>query len=384
MAFITKQEVADLAKMREKYCVSMFVPTSRHGEAVKKGKDRTGLKNQIKEVSVKLAGHGLKEREIRELTEPAHRLLEDGSFWGQQMDGLAVYLTTDYAKVFKLPLELEATNYVGEDFYLKPLLPMFAGDGSFLLLAIALDKVELFECSRHQVTRIRIKDRIPKRMEETVGFDYEDKGLQFRNQREGFGEVIYHGHAEADRDVKDEIRRYFREVNKGLMQILHDQEAPMLVICQDYLFPIYREVNTYTNLVEKNVPRDVSHLSAKQLHQIGWKQMGAFFDREREDRIDSYKRFEGTQRTATAVEDILEAARNGTVDTLFCLERADVWGRFDLTTGEVIQVDSPAENTFSLINEAAVQVFLQGGKVYFLKDSEMPYGGSGMNALLRF
>ena len=384
MAIITKKEVADLAKMREKYCVSIFVPTSRHGESVKKGKDQIGLKNQLKEVSVKLTGHGLRGPEIHNRLEPVKRLLQDGSFWGQQMDGLAVFLASDYFKVLKLPLDLEAANYVGDGFYLKPLLPLFSGDGSFLLLAIALDKIELYECSRHQFSRIRIKDRIPKRLEETVGYDYEDNGLQFRNQREGFGEVIYHGHAEADRDSRDEIRRYFREVNKGLMQILHDQEAPMLVVCQDYLFPIYREVNTYINLVQEHVGRDISHLSPRQLHEIGWKKMEPYFGRELEDKINDYMRFEDTGRTATAVSDILEAARNGTVDSLFCLSHSDVSGSYDPTAGQLKHSEDSAEDNISLMNEAALQVYLNGGKVYFLEADNMPGTGAVMNALLRF
>jgi hypothetical protein len=47
-------------------------------------------------------------------------------------------------------------------------------------------------------------------MEERVGNDYEQKNLQFHSQKEGQGEVIFHGHGgwRAYCDRKNEIARY--------------------------------------------------------------------------------------------------------------------------------------------------------------------------------
>jgi DNA polymerase II large subunit len=81
-----------------------------------------------------------------------------------------------------LPLNFEEFSYVSNEFYLKPLMPVFNDDGLFYLLTLKADEVKFYEGMRDSITEIRIEDLVPSRIEDRVGYDHEQKNLQFRTQ----------------------------------------------------------------------------------------------------------------------------------------------------------------------------------------------------------
>ena len=119
---------------------------------------------------------------------PATDLLEDHEFWKNQSDGLAIFISKDLFRKFTLPLNFEEFSYVSNEFYLKPLMPVFNDDGLFYLLTLKADEVKFYEGTRNNITEIRIDDLVPSRLEDSVGYDHEQKNLQFRTQQGGKGE----------------------------------------------------------------------------------------------------------------------------------------------------------------------------------------------------
>ena len=63
---------------------------------------------------------------------------------------------------------------------------MFTGDGTFYVLVLELNNIRLYEQTRHSIVEINIKDVIPHRLEDSVGYDYEKRNssiLQGSRQR---------------------------------------------------------------------------------------------------------------------------------------------------------------------------------------------------------
>lgn len=132
-------------------------------------------------------------------------------------------------------------------------MPLFVGDGSYYLLMLERSNVKLYECTRHSFTEINIEEYIPETKQDGVGDDYEQKNLQFRTGQGGAEGTIYHGQEAATGKRKDEIKRYLRAINDGLAPVLTEENRPMLVAAQDPLFDMYKEVNTYQNLMDENL-----------------------------------------------------------------------------------------------------------------------------------
>ncbi|TLP72860.1 hypothetical protein [Maribacter sp. ACAM166] len=384
MALITKKEIEELEGIHSESCISIFIPTHRAGEEVLKGKDILLLKNQLKEVKSKLEQEEMGPREIDTLIAPIQELLDDSEFWRHQSDGLAIFRSDSFLKKYTLPVHFKAFNYLANGFYLKPVLPMFTGDGNFYVLALELENVRLYEQTRHSIVEVVVDDLIPSRMEDRVGYDYEPKSLQYKSGADAQGRAMYHGHAEGDRNRKNEIARYFRAIDKGLMTLLKDDNKPMIVASQDYLFSIYKDENSYQHLLDNPINCNLSETDKLLLHEMAWEKVAPIFDEERKEKVETFRQYDSTGRTSSEIEHVVLAALDGKIDTLFIQNSADIYGIYDPEKRFVRVDEDLLPSSVSLLNKVAIKTFLNGGKVYLLEKDEMPNPYSKVNALYRY
>lgn len=262
-------------------------------------------------------------------------------------------------------------------------MPMFVGDGSFYLLMLQRRNVKLYECTQHSFTEIIIDDLIPESKRDRVGFDFEEKNLQFRSG--GSGQAMYHGQEAATGARKNEIKKYLRAINDGIYPLVREENIPMLVVAQRPVFDIYKEVNSYTHLMKEHLNIDFNNSDIFDTHELAWEIMAPVFDRSRKDKITLFLEEQGTGKTAIGIDKIIPASINGKVDVLFCENKSDIFGKYK-QQGDTITVEQSEENntTISLMNVAAVQTFLNGGEVYLLDKEDMPNPNSRINALYRY
>ncbi|MFS4417176.1 hypothetical protein [Maribacter sp. 2307ULW6-5] len=384
MALMTKPELEQLGKTRGTPCISIYIPTHRAGAAVLEGKDALELKNQLKKLRHGLDAQGMDSRAVAALLAPIQELLTKGDFWRHRSDGLAIFRTAKVFGVHTLPLSFEAFCHVGPRFHLKPLMPLFHGDGKFFVLGLEKAYVRLYEMTRHSWAEVPVQDLVPGRLNEAVERDYRPKGLQFRSGADGQGRAMYHGHAEADRNHKVALGQFCRAVSKGLGPLLREEKAPLLLVCQEMLFPIYQKENGYAHLLDTFLDQSPASLSPQALHQMAWERLAPVFKRERAAKHRQFLEAQGRGRTATDLGDVLAAAHSGLIDTLFIRKGAHVWGTYDADKRTLQLHPAPQPNSVSLTDRAAMSTFLKGGKVYLVEAAQMPHGRTKMNALFRF
>jgi hypothetical protein len=113
--------------------------------------------------------------------------------------------------------------------------------------------------------------------------------------------------------------------------------------------------------------------------------MEPIFDEERKEKIALFKQYDGSGKTSSNnIEQIVPAAINGKIDTLFVRNNEDIWGIYDPEKGNVRVDEEPLPSSVSLLNKMAIKTFLNGGKVYLLEKDEMPNPHSRVNALYRY
>ncbi|HLV39775.1 hypothetical protein [Xanthomarina sp.] len=385
MTLITKKNITELHNINQENCISIFIPTHRAGKKVLQEEDPLSLKNQLKDVKEKLTQKGLNSDEIDTLTQPVQKLIDNSSFWREQSDGLAIFAADGFFESYTLPVHFKEHNYLSNSFYLKPLMPMFVGDGSFYLLNLERDNVKLYECTKHSFTEIAVEDLIPETKQDRVGFDYEEKNLQFRSGATGSGQPMYHGQEAATGKRKNEIKKYFRAINDGLATVFRDKTMPLLIAAQSPLFDIYKEVNSYQNLMEESLTTDFSNTDIFEIHELAWERMAPVFDQKRKEDISQFLEEQGKGTTSIGIGKILPAAFHGQIEALFCENKEDIFGSYK-EEKDVITVTEGEENdkNISLMNIAAIKTFLKGGNVYLLDKEEMPNPNSRVNALYRY
>lgn len=384
MSLISKKEIEELHRVNRDYCISIFIPTHRAGKKVLQKEDALSLKIQLQDVIQKLEDEGMHKTEIDGLVTPVKQLIDDGAFWRQQSDGLAIFLADGCYKEFTVPVYFEAYNYIGRSFYLKPLMPMFVGSGNFYLMTLELGDVNLYECNRHSIAEVIVHDLIPEKIQDRMGYDYEQKNLQFRAQQALTGHVMYHGQETATGKRKNEIKKYLRAINDGIRPVLTHENAPLVMAARDYIFDIYQSVNTYANFFPENLNGNFGHVGIFDVHEWAWKKIAPVLEKRRKNKLALYWSQEGTGSTSIRIEEILLAAIEGKVDTLFCENNMDIFGKYNSDSNTVWKSPVRGKNDISLMNLAAVKTFLQGGKVYLMDKADMPDRNSKVNALYRF
>jgi hypothetical protein len=368
MELLSRAELKTLIEEPEGLCVSIFLPTHRAGAQTQQ--DPIRLKNLLREAEEQLLAKEFRAPEAEELLGPARELLDDSVFWRHQSDGLAIFLSAGVFRYYRLPLNFEVLVVVADRYYLKPLLPLFTGDGQFYVLALSQNEVRLLRATRHSVSEVELED-VPESLADTLRYDDQEKQLQFHTGTaggRGSRAAIFHGH-EPD-DPKDDILRYFRQIDRGVQELLKGSQAPLVLVGVDYLLPIYREVSRYPHTIDEGVTGNPESLSPEELHERTWDAVRPRFSEAQQNAAARYRQLAGTGQTSRDVREIVAAAYYGRVETLFAASGTQQWGVFDPDTGDVDLYEGPKGG--DLLEFAAIQTVLHHGTVYVTNLENMP------------
>jgi hypothetical protein len=388
MDVLTRTELEQLMRKEQQGCVSIYMPTHRTG--VDAQQDPIRLKNLLGQTEKELRDVGMDRRDVQKMVEPATILLQDSDFWQHQSDGLAIFLSSKGTRRYRLPLNFEEFVTVMDRFHIKPLLPLFTGDGKFYILALSQNVVRLLLGTRYSVSQIDI-GQVGGSLAEAIPSGNHQTDLQLHSSgstggMSGAGSVTFHGQSGgSDESDKHELLRYFRLVSNGLMEFLQGDSVPLVLAGVEYLLPIYKEANTYPNLMDRVITGNPDLLSADELHKSAWEIVSPRFKMAHEEALAHYQQLAGqaSERVADTLEKIVPAAFDGRIETLFITAGVQNWGVFNPDTNKVEHHTQRESGDESLLDLAAVQTYLKGGIVYAMEPDKVP-GGTSAAAILRY
>lgn len=382
MDFFTMKELEPLLEGNKEWLISLYMPTHRRGIEIQQ--DPVRWKNLLRAAEERLEKKGIRSSDIKEYLQPAWQLLQDSFFWQKQSDGLAAFLGSGESRFYRLPVSFEELVVVSDRFHLKPLLPYFARDGRFYILALSQKQVRLFEGTRYSVEEVNLED-MPQSVAEALNLDGVQGHLQYHtgtSSARGERAAIYHGHNPQD-DEKDRIQKWFHQIDGELSDILVGRKVPLVIAGVEYLFHLYREANTYPHLVEGGVKGNPDELNAENLHEKAWPLVEPIFGEDMRKAKEKYFELTGTKQITSDISEALRAAEHGRVESLFIPKNQQIWGRYDRENDSIeISKDHPA-GAQDLLDLAAAKTMRNGGDVYAMVSDEMP-GGELLAAVLRY
>ena len=372
METFTRRDLQALMEPRDGWCVSIYMPTQRKGADQQQNPVR--LKNLIREAQRLLSGSEVEVSQAKGLLAPARELLAQHDFWQHQSDGLAVFLTADLFRNYRLPVPFEEKVVAARRFDVRPLLPLLATDGRFYVLAIAKESVRLLRGSRFSIDEVRVEG-MPATIEEALNEEVPGSQLQFRveaPQRSGKRAVTFYGHGGEDDYEKDKLLRFFRTVDHTLHSFLADKRAPLVLAGVGYLHPIYRKANTYPHLAADGIDESPRTLGEQQLHDRAWAVVEPFFLEVQRQALARYRQLAGTGHTASSVEQIVPLAYQGGVECLLVAQDARQWGTYDPTAHHTRLHEQERPGDDDLLSFAALHTLLHKGAVYVLLQEAIP------------
>lgn len=358
---ITETDLEQLARHDGPAHLSLFMPTHRAGPDTRQ--DPIRFKNLLGRAGTLLTEHGgMSTRDADEVLAPARELGDDSAFWQHQADGLAVYLAPGIARTFRVPLDLDEDVSLGSRFRLRPLLPLLAGDGHFLVLALSQNEVRLYEATRYTIAELD-PGPIPASIDEALAHEDPEAQLQVRTSGDA---GMFHGHGEGGEVDKQRVGRYLRAVDRGLVErIGAGRRVPLVLAAVGYYLPIYAEVTDHPVLVERAVEGNPENRSPEELHAAAWEIVAPTFETARQEAVEALGRAEGTGTASTDVVTVVQAALEGRVDTLFLPGPTPAWGRVRSGPPPVVDLhDEHQPGDDDLLDVAANETLLTGGAVY--------------------
>jgi hypothetical protein len=387
MSLVSTEDLRLLAARQPGWHVSLFLPTYRAGVDTLQNPVR--CKNLLRQAEAQLLAGGLRASEVQTLLAPVYRLLEDYAFWQHQSDGLALFVAPDVFRAYCLPLPLAELVVVSKRFHLKPLLPLLSGDGQFYILALSQNQVRVFECTRHSMNPVTLPNA-PTSLAEALKYSDPERQLQFHTKTQTFARpgssergAIFFGTGVAADETKSDLMEYFRQVDRGLAEVVPHAHVPVVLAGVEYLLPLYKAVTAHTAVVEPGVTGNPDDLPAETLHERAWAVVEPLFGQAQEEAAARYRRYAGTGRASSHLPEVVLAAAYGRVETVFVAVGVQCWGRFHPETQDIQLVPEAAPEAEDLLDCAALHTFLNRGTVYAVPPDQVPAPAS-LAAILRY
>jgi hypothetical protein len=384
MKLFSMDALRSLTAPQERPCLSIYMPGVKAGGEVRQNSIR--FKNLLKQAEEIMVEAGYRGADTRLFLGPGYELVVDEMFWQRLSEGFVVFLSTNTTRFYRLPLTFEEMVLLGDSFYIKPLMPLLINNGHFYILALSQQSIRLFEGTRDGVDEIDIND-MPQSLAEALRWDDPEPQLQHHASEGpstwGGKDATFHGHGVGKDDQKNNILRYFQKIDRSLKKFLADENAPLVLAAVDYLHPIYRQANTYPNLLDKGLTGNPDQIKKETLHKEAWQIVEPLFQREQEQAAALFQQHQGSEHVIEDLASIVPAAIYGQISHLFVETGTQQWGVFDPDTGQVKFHEEQTPESSDLLDIAASHTFLNGGEVYAMSSAELPAAGPAA-AVLRW
>ncbi|HEY0655980.1 MAG TPA: hypothetical protein VGD65_22750 [Chryseosolibacter sp.] len=374
--FLNKETFSALANHQGDTCISIYLQTHRKGSEVNELVDNTVFKNYLQQITAQLKQKKMDELTLEKILAPAYELLRNDTFWRQQSNGLAVFITEGSTQYLKLPFTPKQEELViNTSYYLSPLTAMMTHGDYFYLLMLSKKGAKLYRAGEHGIVELII-DEMPNGVDDVVHFEEKDDQKLFRTGSSGGGGgANFHGVGAGKPDDKENIAMYFDEVDETLWKaVLNKENVPLLLAGVDYLIPIYKSVAKYKPIWDEAITGNQQYTDLASLHEQARKIMQPYFEERHKKALELYGNQSATQLTSTNGEEIIAAAHYKRVWHLFVQEGAHIWGTFDEMNNKVTVHPSQQEGDEDLIDKAVIRTILNAGEVHFLPKDQMPEG----------
>lgn len=365
----TLADLRDLGSERTDACVSIYLETTPLTQHI--GAARIELGNLARNARQQLEARGFDKRRLAALVAHLDDLAEDTSFWSVQANSLAVFVTADRIRTFRLANRLQSAVEVSDRFHLKPLLRAVILPHGAFVLAVSENAARLVEVFADLPPAEVKVDGLPRSAADAVG-------KASLNDRAPVGRI--HG-AEGQ---KVRFRQYLRQIDSALRPLLAGRDLPLILAAAEPLASLYREVNSYPGLRPEVISGSPDRTSEAELAAAARPILDAVHAEAVASARTVFSARGAEGRASADLALVARAATHGAVETLMMDMDVTVPGVLDETTGEVALAPDAGPLTYGVVDEIARRVLAAGGRVLAVRKSDLPDGAEHLAAILRY
>lgn len=381
MDYFGRDQLKELFAVDRAPAVSIYMETHRKGADVAAQPLR--LRAALERARGIMASDGLEEAD--DVLGPLEDLVGDQHFWQHQADGLALFASRDFGRLYRLPVKLPDLVVVGPTFHTKPLIEFLQAPERFWVLSVAQKNVRLWEGTVTELSPVDLTT-VPTSLQEALGTEVVSDRLNLHSPRGQGSAPIFHGHGAGKDDTKQELEKFFRAVDAGVRELLADEIGPIILAAVDYYHPIYRSVTRLENLADEGIQGNVTDWGESRIHAAAWPIARKSVERKIDVALDLWESSFGRGKTDSDLAAVAHLAVASRIRLLLTERGRRIWGTLDRTTGDVDIIreggSDPGGDAVDLLDELAELTIQYGGRTLVLARERMPVE-TGIAAVLR-
>lgn len=361
--------------------VSLHLPTALEFDDRRQNEIR--VKNGLAAAERELEARAVAARDIRRLLDPVREISIDDTIWKEHERGFAFFACAEFTRYTGLPVPVPELTMVSSRFHVKPLFTALDRTQSFYVLAISQNDVRLFLGNRESMSEVDLGDDVPKSLMDAKGYELTDRRHQYHSVTRDDNAPIYHGQGAGEDDTKVEIEQFLAAVEEGLKPYWGSGDVPVLLAGVDRLLATFRRLSGHAGISDEQISGNVEHLSASELHGKAWPLVREQIEDRTGSMLDGIVHGDAEDPVSRQLHDVVRAASDGRVDTVFVALDRECWGRYDETEREIISHEDAQPGDYDLLDRAAADAFLRGGRVHAIPAERIPGPGTAI-ARLRY
>ena len=362
-------------------CITILLPPYRPGEQTKSM--AALLRTYCQDIERQLAASRLAEREMSDLIQPLLRLIEAPDFAAGSHWGRAIFRSPEVFAVLEEITVVQPRLTIASCFEVRGVLADLYLSPEFFLLKLSQKQVELLRCAGRRAQRLDLPKGVPRTLEEALAFEPPDHDLENRSAAgSSIGSMrgVRFGTGSGRETARVHVADFFKAVDRGIKELAHGRDLPLVLTGVDEDAVIYRSVSGYPHLLKDSIHGGANTpLPEHELLQQAYALVRSDSLERAVGSLYELKERKAPARFSTDLDTILRAAAEGRVGWLFINQDARVLGVSDMTR-------RPGQGNWGeedLLNVAAVETILHRGEAFTIPDAKMP-DGAEVAAVFRY
>ncbi|GJF15647.1 hypothetical protein NGTWS1803_00780 [Mycolicibacterium cyprinidarum] len=360
----SRVELESLASVVGQTCLSVYTPNDATPDSP--DAHRLAFENQTRKALELVADTA--ERDA--LAEALQDLCDDDDFWRYQSRSLVVLASGDHVHVHRVANHLQASETVGDRYFLKPLLRAVTFPQTAFIIALSEGAVRLIKIAAEGPAETVEVANMPNSAADHAG----KASLSDRARKQRL-------HGAEDRKVR--VRQYCRAVDQAIRSVLSGRDVPLILAATEPIDSIFRSVNSYPRLLAEGIEGNPEERSDADLAAVARGVLDGFYAEQLTQARHTYEVRQGQGRAQSDLADIARSATYGLVDTLFVDIDSFVAGTLDPQSGAIEYLDAASGTEYDVVDEVTRRSLLQGGRILAVRSQEVPGGGKAA-AILRY
>jgi hypothetical protein len=365
-------------------CLSLYQATHRHHPANQQ--DPIRFRNLVKALEESLLQQW-PESEVQPLLEQFRSLADDGDFWNNTHDGLAVLAAKDMFRVYRLQRPVAEMAVVANSFHLKPLMRILQTTDRYHVLGLNRQEIKLFEGNRDVIDEIELDQGVPRTITEALGEELTEPHQTVASYG-GVGQghsPMHHGHGGGESEVDSDSERFFRAVDRAILEY-HSRPSglPLVLAALPEHHRMFHDVSHNPFLLPESIDVHPDALSSiEELRQRAWQLIEPRYVARLTALAEAFGNATSNGLGDDELAHVAKAVVNGRVATLLIEARREVPGRINVSNGDIELGYLGDPEVDDVLDDLGALAMKKGAEVVVIPTEQMPTK-TGVAAIYRY